>query len=382
MNKVLVSIVLLLISVFGYSQANPKPIFEVITNPNGSFTTWTFLPQHYDPSKKYPFLLFVPGSGEIRTGTRSTDSVRMRKYGPGSAIMRGKWDGKGLVRNANGSIVDTSFIVSIMQPPSVSTSRINGSRISDSIIVRYSVDSMRLGWTGLSMGGQMGNQVLMTLGNQLTPAINWDHITWWSSAFIFSTPEPTSGAARANLQLWLDKGGFYYYGIGANDGGAYIRKKEIDSLNLFYPGQVVSYEYPNEDHCCWNTRYDRPSLYDSIFLRDKYPKAHAEDLIQTNGSSVVLHGSVAGYAAVAQWSFVSGPNTPTIVPAGDTTATVSNLVNGTYKIKLRARNGYGASASYYDWETTIEVAANFNVIKKNYRVRKHGRKMMFKVVNP
>ncbi|MBX3253909.1 MAG: fibronectin type III domain-containing protein [Chitinophagaceae bacterium] len=370
----LITISLFLISFAAIGQA-PTSIYEEITNTNGTLGTWTMLPASYNGTNKYPALVFFPGSGEIGTGTFSTDSTRIYRNGPLRARKQGYWDGYIKFQQLDGSYVDTPCIVIGMQPRLVTTSRLY-TRHVDSVLKRYAVDTMRLVVTGLSMGGQLWNQVLMSHSNSVSPTITYDHYTMWSAALIFSTPGPTSGATVSDLRFWLDKGGYYYYGIGQDDGGSYVRASTLDSLKNAYPGQMYTAEYPGEDHCCWNNRYFQPAVYDSAGTRDKYPKALAEATINTTGTSVTIHGKIAGYVAVAQWAQNSGPNSATVTPNSDTTATISGLVNGTYKIRLRSRNGNGSSASYFDWETTIiKTTPGDKPPAKKITTRKKGQKV-------
>ncbi|MGN6438384.1 MAG: hypothetical protein ACTHMM_17710 [Agriterribacter sp.] len=370
------------------SNAQPTSIYEEITNPNGTVNTWTFLPANYNSSNKYPWMCFVPGSGEIGTGTFSTDSTRIYKYGPGRARKLGTWNGRMKFRQLDGSSVDTPVIVTLLQPRSVTTSKLN-TRHMDSVIKRYSVDTMRMIGTGLSMGGQMWNMIVMSYSGTTNPAITYDHYTWWSAVIPFSTPGPTSGAEIDSLHLWLDKGGLYYYGIGADDGALYIRKSSLAALKAAYPGQVFANEYPGEDHCCWQNRYNGTyldpdsslNIYDMAGLRDKYPKALAEDTIWTDGSAAIIHGKIAGYAAVYSYAQNSGPNTATITDNGDTTATISNLVNGTYQIRLRSRNGGGSSASYFDHVTTIIKTNNGKPPMKTITTKQAGQKINWQTGN-
>lgn len=377
-------LIIILAVIFSSSVfAQRTSVYRTITNTNGTSNTWTMYPVHYDPAKKYPIWIFIPGSGEIGTGNFNTDSTRIYRYGPLRSIKNNTWNGKMKIRQIDGTDVDTSCIVVGLQPRTVTTSRLL-IRPMDTILKRNEHDSMVMVLTGLSMGGQADNQILMWHAGSTNPALSYDQYTPWSAAVVFSTPKPVAPANVDSLVFWLRKGGLYFYGIGADDWNSYIRPPDLAAFQAQFPGQVFAYTYPGQDHCCWQNQYtgtyltpdSNMTIYNMAGLRSKYPQAIAQTTINTSSNSVTINGKIWGYAAVYSFAQNSGPNTATIVDNLDTTATISNLVEGTYQIRLRSRNGWGLSASYKDWVTTIIVDQHVKPSPKYFQ-KKKGYKAEF-----
>lgn len=383
--KWILSALLLITSIIGYGQRTS--IYRTITNSNGTVNTWTMYPVNYDPAKKYPLWVFIPGSGEIGVGTFSTDSTRIYRYGPLRSIKNNTWDGKMKLRQIDGTDIDTSCIVVGLQPRTVTTSRLL-IRPIDTILKRNEHDSMVMVVTGLSMGGQAWNQQLMWHDGSTNPNLSYDQYTPWSAAVIFSTPKPVAPANVDSLIFWLQKGGLYFYGIGADDWASYLRPPDLATFQAQFPGQIFAYTYPGQGHNSWQNQYtgtyltpdSNMTIYDQAGLRTKYPQAIAQSTINTNTNSTTINGKIRGYAAVYSYTQISGPNTATITDNGDTTATISGLVNGVYQIRLRSRNGKGLSASFADFITTITVSSGRPNPK--YFYKKAGSKAIFVPTNP
>lgn len=329
-------------------------VYETFVLNGATYGLMVSYPPDYvsNPTKKYPVILFVVGSGE--TGSNPVETY---KNGPNWALSQG-WDG-------NVTVGDSTWrpIIITLQPPAVTTSRTVLARTSDTLMARYRIDSMRMYVTGLSMGGQMINQAEMYYGTSGSEPPFWKNKRWTASV-VFSTPNPTNTfASYDSLVQYGRYGGHYYYAIGASDNVNYIQPAEILPQNNTVPGFIRAFRYTTPSgsgHCCWNYFYDPAwrdtllnlSVYQWMFQYTKYPSASAQNIVNTSSSVVTLNGVTSGWGKVVSWTQLTGAASTISSPSSDTT-NVTGLTNGTYTYRLRSRNGTGPT--FVDHTVTVIV---------------------------
>lgn len=120
-------------------------------NQNITLAGWNavvHLPASYtaNPTKKYPALIFFPGTGEV-----GTDVNKVKLHGPNAYVEKG-WNGNITV---DGKTVE--FIVVSVQPPSAWTRPQTLKPKLDLLLSQYRIDPKQVNLTGLSNGGWVSN---------------------------------------------------------------------------------------------------------------------------------------------------------------------------------------------------------------------------------
>jgi len=188
-----------------------------------------WLPEDYDPSKKYPLIVFLHGSGE-----KGTDGVRQTEVGIGKAIRQnperfpclvympqshpqGNWGGR---PSGDGTSAHDHITAGI-----------------DTLLSEYSIDKKRISMTGLSMGG-MGT---FTYGAQNAKRL---------SAFM-----PICGRGSKSFAKELAKRPIWIFHGDADRvvpiGGSEMMAKSIRAEG----GDVQFTIYPGVGHNSWDRAY-------------------------------------------------------------------------------------------------------------------------------
>lgn len=196
-----------------------------------------YVPQDYDkdPSKKWPLIIFLHGSGE-----RGTDLELLKKHGP-PKIAEEK---------------QLPFVILSPQCPPHRTWDIPVLALwLDNMMTKYRIDPDRVYLTGLSMGG---------FG------------TWaWaeSQPHRFAAIAPMSGGGdtwRAHSLKDMPIWDFH----GEADPVVPIAASEaiVDAVKKTGNNEVKFTRYPNVGHDCWSLAYNDPELYE-WFLKHHRPES-------------------------------------------------------------------------------------------------------------
>ncbi len=306
------------------------------------------LPPDYatNPTKKYPVLFFLHGSGETGNGSPS-ELQKVKAHGPPLLIE----NGHNMCFTVNG--VEECFIVISPQLangvggwwPSILNDFfdyvLNGSQ-------NYRIDKNRVYLTGLSLGG-WGTYI--GAGDPSVPDI-------------FAAAAPVSAFGNGNgctisarkIPMW----GFH----GESDGtisysNGYGSFQNI--INCTTPKPTAEYKwtsYPGLGHDIWENyayRTDNnlhtPNLYQWLLTKSKnsQPTANAgADItltLPTNSATIAGSGNdPGGSIASYSWTQVSG-GTATITNGSSPSVTVSNLTEGVYIFRLTVTDNDGNPAS-------------------------------------
>ncbi len=266
-ETVLIALVLLLAAHVNAQQTVQKFIRET--------PYLLYLPQQYDanPSKTWPLLMFLHGSGE-----RGTDVQKVKQHGPPMLIEKGK---------------QFPFIVISPQAPE--------GRGWDADVLRelladvqkkYRVDDDRIYLTGLSMGGYG----------------TWDLAT--SSPQLFAAIAPICGGGDAS-KAWRLKNVPVWCFHGAKD---YVvpldaSQRMIDAVKPLNKNVKFTI-YPETGHDSWVEAYNNDSLYTWLLSQKRYHHQQvpvAENVLKTYEGTYAGQHTDTVTITLVEGKLVAGP---------------------------------------------------------------------------
>lgn len=211
------------------SEAQKATVFKATVSTTLQASYLLYLPKDYgkDPTKKWPVLVFLHGSGES-----GTDIEAVKQHGPPKLIAQGK---------------EFPFIV--VSPQAASPEQ--GWRIDvlnallDNVIAHHRVDQDRVYLTGLSMGG-FGTWAWATANPERFAAV----------APICGGGVAHYAASRMkNLPVWAFHGG--------KDSVVALGEtfNMINALNRAGAAEVKYSIYPEAGHDSWTQAYNDENLY-------------------------------------------------------------------------------------------------------------------------
>lgn len=346
------------------AQVQTARYTKIATNANAFYE---YLPQGYNPSgsEKYPFILFIHGSGEVGAGTSSTLPAVLRNGIP-KLINQGKFP-------TSFSVNGQSFKFIVFSPQFTKwPSATDVDAIINYAIANYKVDPARIYITGLSMGGGVTCEYATNPGNT-----NYAKRT----AAIVSVSGVTSATdargkvvASTNLPVWS------LHNSGDPTVSVTTTEKFIDVILAQNPPPNPLPKktiFQASGHDAWskaydpNYREDGKNVYEWMlqYKRDGSTPAPAPNVapkvnagtditiqlpanaVQLSGSATDSDGSIAKYA----WTKVSGPDQFAFGNASSASTTVTNLISGTYVFRLTATDNKGATG--YDEVSVIVKTA-------------------------
>jgi predicted peptidase len=185
---------------------------HVFINQGNSLIYYLYLPEHYNPAKKYPLVLLLHGGGERSNPANSLAqneklllsdpyaSVWSADYNaPGNPHIQQNWPCFVVIPQMEQSqqwVNVNVHLGSYVQPAQPSTPLLLAKELLDSLQTTYkSIDPSRLYITGLSNGG---------LGT-------WDAIERWPDYFAAAAPiagagDPSKAAVLKDLPIWAFHG--------------------------------------------------------------------------------------------------------------------------------------------------------------------------------
>lgn len=235
------------------SAQPPLFSYETYKNSGGDSIPYRFLYPDNDPTRKYPLVIFLHGSGErgndnnaqLKWGVMNFASdENMKKY-PAYVIAPQCPQNMGwanTTRGKNGEIVLQSTPTKPMQLVL---------ELIDTMIKKFNVDTNRIYITGLSMGGYGTFDALERHPRLFAAAIP-----------VCGSGDVSKAASIAHIPLWM-------FG-GAND-PAVDPNLLYDMVNALlkagaHPGFT---EYPNVGHFSWIAAYNDPMMMAWLFSQHK-----------------------------------------------------------------------------------------------------------------
>ena len=232
------------------------------TNASGVLPYRLFKPANYNPTNKYPIVLFLHGAGE-----RGTDNSRQLSVHPSSMVFA----------DASNQTKNPSFMIAPQCPQSGSwgdsVRNVQVFEMMNALMSEFSVDADRVYITGLSMGG-FGSWYAITLNPQMYAAAapiasSWDN--YFPRIDIRHVP------------VWS----FY----GANDSSPSATRAGV--ANLRRTGCNIIYtEYANGGHNVWDEAYNNPALVNWMYSQRRGTNSFVGPGTRiTSPTSDSIHGS-------------------------------------------------------------------------------------------
>jgi pimeloyl-ACP methyl ester carboxylesterase len=301
---------------------------------------YEYLPVGYNPTDtaKYPLLIHLIGAGDLGTGTPSTITLLLRS-GPVFEISSGVFPDSFVVNGKTFGfiVIDPQFMVQ----PTVT----DVNTVINFAIAHYHVDTTRIYLTGLSMGGGVTWQYAgyqPSYANRLAAIVP-----------VCGDITPDLGRARiiaaSNLPVWAT------HNNEDPEVPAAYTEQEIAYINE-PPAPVppaMETIFINDVHDAWTATYtptlsvNNMNIYEWMLQYTRLSATGNNPPVVTVGatqsitnptSTSTLTGSATdslGTITSHVWTFVSGPNTPTIdSPTSYTTAVSGLTVAGTYIFSL------------------------------------------------
>lgn len=225
----------------------------------------TYLPAGYDPSQKYPLVLFLHGSGE--SGLDNDDQVRVH-IGP-------------LINHTESDY--PAILVAPQLPQSTGWSPYNAidrtTEILERTLAEYSVDTNRLYITGLSMGGFGTMEYLDYYHTQNPGTLKFAAAAPLSGAFA----PPDAHAALGDVPIWLAHGDADNTVSVQASRGTFRALADLaptdpipfDTMSLLGKtaeiGNVRYTELPRQGHVIWSPIYNQDEFYDWMFSKSLAP---------------------------------------------------------------------------------------------------------------
>lgn len=369
MNKLLLTISLNLLSLYSFSQVTYTWRYYSKTAADGALCYYSVgMPSDSANGKKRPLFCFEPGAGE--TGSGKTTEANAVLYGYSKAVKNGTRSGG--VKQSNGyadSIVYPIYMVaqqSIASPSNaVGTTRYRWRAVWADYDNYIDYDQIHFG--GISLGGRCDLYLLANVGNSAGDPYVFAHTP--ATFFLASPGGRTTNITNNSFYLgeYVKKGGKVAMTTGTNDPEAVYKTGElVNYFNDSVANSFVGRDWTSGDgiggtgHCCWGPVWVKEwdflggiDIYEWQLKHTKAPKAVAQTIINTTGSSVTLNGVSNGWYKTVAWAKQSGGSATITSPNSDTT-TVTGLTPGTYVFRLTVTNTGDSRTATHD--VTVNVA--------------------------
>ena len=221
--------------VFGQEPKPGQQVAQMFTgkSPTEKLGYLIYLPKNYQPSEKFPLLIFLHGSGE-----RGTEISLVKKHGPPKLIGLGR-----------------DFPMIVVSPQCPAELRWNAKTLLDLLTdleSRYAIDPRQVHITGLSMGGSGTWSLIATAPERFATAVTiCGHCDPWMA-------EPAS-----RLPVWVI--------VGDHDRVAPNLLGMVDSLRA--RGADVKWTLmTGVGHDSWTETYATPELYEWMLRHRADPR--------------------------------------------------------------------------------------------------------------
>ncbi|MBN8859086.1 MAG: T9SS type A sorting domain-containing protein [Sphingobacteriales bacterium] len=362
-----------------FSQTTQNTLKAVTTNIYSNVGGYLeSLPNDYaaNPTKKYPLIVFLHGSGELGDGSASSLDVLHR-----IGITRLLW-GNLFPSSFSYGGASYSFIVVAPQMKSADDWSNSIQAVIDYCKKTYRVDENRIYLTGLSLGGVSAweySASTVARGQGLAAELLvCPGASTWSSQL--------QNIGQSQLPIWVTNNS----GDPINAvSGAVALVNAINSAVPAPPKALITI-FNNTGHDAWTQTYDPAFTQDGLNVY-QWMLSHSRSVAQSPTSPVVVtasaganqvitlpvssvtldasgskvsSGSIASYA----WTQVSGPSSSTISSASSAKPSVTNLTTaGTYKFQVIVKASDGSTAS-----ATVTVTVNVSTDPPSVNAGKGG----------
>jgi len=297
-------------------------VARIYTNALGTLPYRLFIPTNYNPSLKYPVVLFMHGAGESGTDNRLQLTGQTGELVFVSATNQSRYP---------------SFMVAPQCPvggawnDSIRRQQVFG--LMNLLLSQYGIDSNRLYVTGLSLGGYG----------------TWDQITQFTNMYAAAIPMSSGGnTALASRIVHVPIWNFH----AANDSVVNVSgsRTMISALRIA-GGNPIYTEYASGGHGIWTPAYNTPVLMDWVYSQSRGTTSTNEPLLAINSPTAdairrtgVTNLNLAGTAgamgqAVTAVAWTNFASNLTGVTAGSNLWSVTNIplqANKTNKIAVVA----------------------------------------------
>ncbi|MCZ6654452.1 MAG: alpha/beta hydrolase-fold protein [Planctomycetota bacterium] len=215
-------------------------------------------PKHYDPSKKYPLVLFLHG-GNLR-GSDNWKPVRLFGRHFENDWVEDKYPAFVLVPQCpkgdrwayDGWTMETKNDPHVLADQQTDTTT-RLFELLDTIVSELPVDPDRVYITGISMGG-FGTWDMIMIEPHLFAA----------AAPLGSSGDPTKAKLIAHMPIWMVH--------GANDRYVpVVQAREMHEALRKAKGSVVYKEFPDRGHNVWEATYDDHEFFRWLFAQRRCP---------------------------------------------------------------------------------------------------------------
>jgi predicted peptidase len=255
-------IIIILLLLTGLAEAQDLSVFEkqLFIRGEDTLNCRILSPLNYSPSKKYPLLVFLHGSGERGNdneaqlkwgGTLFADSANRAKY-PAIVVfpqcpVTSSW---AVIKRGASADSLGGFSFPIDQPATKPLQLVMD--FIDTLVKHGQVDTKRIYIGGLSMGGFGTFEILWRKPNMFAAAI---------PVCGGGNPEAVKSYAK-KFPVWI----FH----GAKDLIVPVGNSRLMVNTLKAAGADVKYsEYPEVNHDSWNNAFAEPDLLNWLFAQKK-----------------------------------------------------------------------------------------------------------------
>ena len=363
-------------SAFSQTQNTLRTVTKSIYSNVGGYAE--SLPNDYaaNPTKKYPLIVFLHGSGELGDGSASSLTI-LNRIGIVKLLANKAFPSSFSYGGAN-----YSFIIVAPQMKSSNDWTNSIQAVIDYCKNTYRVDENRIYLTGLSLGGVSAweySASTVARGQGLAAELLvCPGASTWASQLL--------NIGQSQLPIWVTNNSGDP--INAVSGATSL----VNAINSAIPTPPKAWLtiFNNTGHDAWTQTYN-PAFTQNGLNVYQWMLSHSRSIAQSPaspvvvtasaganqvitlptssatldaGSSKVSSGSIASYA----WSQVSGPSTATISSASSSRTSVSNLTkSGTYKFQVIVRAGDGSTAS-----SAVTVTVNVSTDHPSVNAGKGG----------
>ena len=351
-SKKLLRSLLTIFLLLSFVAVSAQQVARSTTYLGNNYGFYEYKPTNYNPNIQYPLIIFLHGMGERGNGTTQLSFVL------GQGIPKYiAFDGETMTFTYNGQTSTFLVLSPQLSADYVSWQNVYVDAMLDWAEHHLSVDPKRIYLTGLSLGG----------------GGTWKYVTssaenaqkFAAIAPICGTCEGVAngwcGLAHANTAVWA------FHGQDDPQVGVGCTNSAIDAINACGPTIVpIKTIYPpGPGHFIWDRAYDRshaehnPSVFEWFLSHSRDitppdpcignhpPVAIAGNDLTIGDNHYTLNswGSHDDEGSITyEWSFVNGPNTPTLESTIYATSNVTGLVEGIYTFRLVVKDACNVTA--------------------------------------
>ena len=366
-NKIrTVSLVLsaLFCATFLFSQTQTQTMVQKFIFKSGNDSCKGYLeslPVTYDsePSKKFPLLIFMHGSGGTGDGSTSASTGLPRIINEGGKNIPKKIDEGSFPSSFTIDNQQFSFIVISPQCSGQGAGAAIMKATIDTCVKKYRVDTSRIYITGLSLGGANANGFMSGVDISYTNRIAAALPVCPSNVNPTGTPSFSVRGNRigsSNLPVWIISN------YGDNNTPRNNLKLYVDTINQFSPIpraklNIIDSSAGNK-HDAWTNAYNQANTWNGLNVYQWMLQYTNKKLVVNAGldqaitfpgnSTITLNGTKStarqGRITAWLWTKISGPSSGSITNNTDSITTITGIDTGAYRFELKVTHTDGSTA--------------------------------------